>query len=426
MKKLSKKQKLIGFIAILIVAIIIATVIKTSIIKNNNQVANEGYLEKTANSDSEIIANYIKKGITIGGVTGKLESLNTFDATATEEDIIWGKTGYVKGKKITGTKIVTIAQAQEAKVFFQNNKNLIDDLDNTVVVPSGFKIAEDSATAVEDGIVIEDKDGNQFVWIPAKTGLGVTVHTTKGDKTIVYSRTAYSTNVATGETDSGTNSEKINYSNSVSNYFTEALPTDEETSVNANGGYYIGRFEAGDEESTEAKTMRTGTTEARTITIKKDQVPYNYITQADCKTLSEGMSSVQGYKAKSKLLSSYAWDTAVSFIQITNEDYGNSSNEGNYKDTTFNYTDIIGEKLTKSNNSITLVPTGQTTKVCNIYDMGGNLWEYTTEKYSNDSYPYTNRGGIYDNGYATFPSGYRVGADGRADIYYCFRIAIFL
>ena len=100
-EKLNSKQKLIGGIAIILVAVIIAIVITTSIV-NNNQVANEGYSATTANGDSELIANYIKKGITIGGVTGKLESLNTFDATAKPEDIALGKTAYVKGEKITG------------------------------------------------------------------------------------------------------------------------------------------------------------------------------------------------------------------------------------------------------------------------------------------------------------------------------------
>ena len=99
MKKLSKKQKLIAFKAILLVAVIVATVITTSIIKNNNQVANEGYSAATANANSNLVASYIKSGITIGGITGTLKSLNTFDATATPEDIIWGETAYVKGKR---------------------------------------------------------------------------------------------------------------------------------------------------------------------------------------------------------------------------------------------------------------------------------------------------------------------------------------
>ena len=101
MKKISRKQKLIAFIAILLVVIILAILITTKIV-NNNGVGREGYAA-TANAGSTLVANYIKKGITIGGITGTLESLDTSDATATPEDIAWGKTAYVKGKKITGT-----------------------------------------------------------------------------------------------------------------------------------------------------------------------------------------------------------------------------------------------------------------------------------------------------------------------------------
>ena len=109
MKKLSKKQKLIVFIAILIVAIIIAIVITTSIVRNNGQVANEGYAATSANAGSSLVASYIKKGITIGGITGTLETLDTSDATAKPEDIALGKTAYVKGEKITGTYVEPIS-----------------------------------------------------------------------------------------------------------------------------------------------------------------------------------------------------------------------------------------------------------------------------------------------------------------------------
>ena len=105
MKKLSKKQKIIGFIAILLVAVIIAIIITTSIIKSNNQVASESYSATTANAGSSLVASYIKKGITIGGITGTLETLDTSDATATPEDIAMGKTAYVKGEKIVGTRM---------------------------------------------------------------------------------------------------------------------------------------------------------------------------------------------------------------------------------------------------------------------------------------------------------------------------------
>lgn len=123
MKKLSKKQKLIGFIAILIVAVIIAIVITTSIVRNNGQVANEGYAATSANAGSSLISNYILNGITIGGITGKMDVLNTSDATATAEEISWGKTAYVDGEKITGTYVPS------------NNYTFTDSYGNEVKVP---------------------------------------------------------------------------------------------------------------------------------------------------------------------------------------------------------------------------------------------------------------------------------------------------
>ena len=109
MKKLSNKQKLIGGIAIILIAVILAIVITTNIIGNNNQsnqiASQEDYLATTANAGSSLVASYIKKGITIGGVTGTLETLDTSDATDKPEDIALGKTAYVKGEKITGTYI---------------------------------------------------------------------------------------------------------------------------------------------------------------------------------------------------------------------------------------------------------------------------------------------------------------------------------
>ena len=154
MKKLSKKQKLIGFIAIILVAVILAIAITENIV--NRKIGNEGYLSTTANANSNLVAGYIKKGITIGGITGTLESLNTFDATAEPEDILWGKTGYVKGEKITGTRVNTVTLGKESQKVFEENTILTDDYGNSVKIPEGFKIAEDSATTVTGGVVVED------------------------------------------------------------------------------------------------------------------------------------------------------------------------------------------------------------------------------------------------------------------------------
>ena len=266
-----------------------------------------------------------------------------------------------------------------------------------------------------------DLQGNQFVWIPV-------------ENIADYKRTAYSTNVATGTTDTTTNSEQIKASSSSNFYYTEALPEDEKTSVEKNKGYYIGRYEAGDKESTEATppTFRTSSSStSNTITVKAGQASYNYIKYTDAKSLAEGFSGKQGYTSvKSKLVSSYAWDTAIAFIQKTNSDYGNSSEEGNYNNSpTFTYTGIADtekNKQTKANGTSTLIPTGQTTAVNNIYDMGGNVWELTTESCSLMYGTYTSRGGDYYDHFADGPAGSRGGGSGNASGRGGFRLTLFL
>ena len=286
--------------------------------------------------------------------------------------------------------------------------------DGKVWIPEGFKVADDSASTVQGGVVIEDKDRNQFVWVPVATLAD-------------YKRTAYSTNVATEETDTATNSIKINYSSSKnSEYFTEALPEDEKTSVERYKGFYIGRYEAGDKENTEAKTLRSSNDVTKTVTIKANQAPYNYVTRTQAISLAESFATKQGYKAKTKLVSSYAWDTTIAFMQKVNSDYGSSSEEGNYKDTTFSYTDITGARQTKAKNSNVLVPTGQTTPVCNIYDMGGNVFEWTTESCSNTDYPYARRGGFYYYIFANIPAGFRDDGSDDADDGDGFRLTLFM
>ena len=218
----------------------------------------------------------------------------------------------------------------------------------------------------------------------------------------------------------------------ITSQYTETLANDEKTSVTTYNGFYIGRYEAGDKNSTEASTpaLRTSSSsKSNKISIKAGQVPYNYVTRTQAKSLAEGFKTQQNYSStiKTKLVSSYAWDTAIAFLQKVNSDYGSSSEEGNYRDTTFSYTDITGASQTKASNSQVLVPTGQTTPVCNIYDMGGNVWEWTTESRSDDaSTPYTIRGASSYNSFTDEPAGGRYYDSGNADDNVGFRIALFM
>ena len=302
-------------------------------------------------------------------------------------------TGTVNGKNYTKNVSVTVNQFKTAKDYVAANVEVTYP-DGKVWIPEGFRISTDAAETVQGGIVIEDKDLNQFVWVPVATLAD-------------YKRTWY-----TGDGSFG--------------YYSEALPEDEKTSVERYKGFYIGRYEVGDKESTEAKTLRSSNDVTKTVTIKANQAPYNYVTRTQAISLAEGFKNKQGYKATTKLVSSYAWDTTIAFLQKVNSDYGSSSEEGNYQDTTFSYTDITGTTKTKASHSEVLVPTGQTTPVCNIYDMGGNVYEWTPESYSSTTYPYATRGGGYYNPFAVYPAGKRFIVPGRADVYYGFRLTLFM
>jgi len=272
--------------------------------------------------------------------------------------------------------------------------------DGKVWIPEGFKIAKGSASTVQGGVVIEDKDGNQFVWVPVATLAD-------------YKRTWYT--------------EYDSFSS-----YSEALPEDEKTSVERYKGFYIGRYEAGDKESTGTTkaTFRTSSSDtSNSVTIKADQVPYNYVTRTQAISLAEGFKTQQGYKAKTKLVSSYAWDTTIAFIEKTVNNYGSSSSQGNYSNTSVTYKDITDEskpEKTKAENSSLLVATGQTTPVCNIYDMGGNVFELTTE-FSSDTYnPSAKRGGNYSTSFASYPAGSRDHDSGYAHVSVGFRLTLFL
>ena len=319
----------------------------------------------------------------------------------------------------------------DTKVGETSGSSNYDPASEGVTIPDGFYYVggtKDSGLVISDAVADKEKYkgqetvgtdlvGNQFVWIPV-------------ENIADYKRIAYS-GVATGTIDTTTNSEQIKIDSLNSDCFIEALPADEKTSVEANKGYYMGRYEAGDKESTEAKTLRVnGESKSNTITVKAGQAPYNFIEYAVAKSLAEGFSGKEGYTSvKSKLVSSYAWDTAIAFIQKTNNDYGSSSEEGNYLDTEFTYKDITGASQTKAVVSWglgKLIPTGQTTAVNNIYDMGGNAEEWTTESYSKADVAYTCRGGDYTGKIINGPAGYRHDSTDGTYGFRGFRLTLFL
>ncbi|MEI3393425.1 MAG: SUMF1/EgtB/PvdO family nonheme iron enzyme [Clostridia bacterium] len=308
----------------------------------------------------------------------------------------------------TTPKISTLV----GKVVDKNTK-AEDAYGNKITIPKGFKILEHNPTsstgavtynytnseetgehipAVQDGIVIENgTDGNQFVWVP----VGTIKNKNNTTNTITLGRYEFDSN--TGALKSNTPAQVASVENCtqevvISNsckelsVFRAGNTATDSTAQNAtarnlkefisttlsNGGYYIARFEA------------SGT--ASKITSKYNQKVLVDITQPNAAKLAremyEEVKENNELVYASDLVNSYAWDTAIVFIQTysVKTDYA-SHNESN---TTKAFT------ATGKNND----------KYCNIFDMSGNASEWTTE-YSTDSYiinspPCVIRGGCYN------------------------------
>ena len=317
-----------------------------------------------------------------------------------------------------------------------------DKKENQVVVPGGFKISSASGESVEQGVVIEDKEGNQFVWVPVsningdgsnkiKKDDGSEVEITlgrytfkreknsttnlyeDGTPTIIQKGSEYDQTTLAQAT-AGTLDTKYK----AGNYFYELNGTrtsnelKDKTGTNTtaknlkefiektetNKGFYIARYEASYGSGYNSSGTDTATKFGNAKPLSKPSTAnstssmdyttgtlWNYITQPQAALVSQNMYKNDKY-VESDLINSYAWDTAIVYIQaMGNENYANQ----------------------KDGNG-TLKNTGSTgDEKCKIFDMAGNELEWTTEYSTNTSsglaFPCTFRGGSYDNsgGYCT-------------------------
>ena len=266
-----------------------------------------------------------------------------------------------------------------------DNTEIKDAKNNKIVVPAGFKIIE-GATTVDKGIVIEDvtetaTKGSQFVWIPVGTIIksdGTTATITLGrydfDAT-TGKESAYSGSYI--EEDANDTSTLKKYGNIIAKNIRNF-----KNSVATNGGYYIGRYEA------RTVTARNAAGNALTqITEKGTENVYNYVTQLQAAQLSQNMYNSD--KFTSDLINSYAWDTAIVFIQNcgTNTKYSRQNR--------------LNTSLAQTGTN-SLTDTSKIDVQCNIYDMASNIVEWTTETSGYSSYPCVSRGGYYnDSDYCT-------------------------
>ena len=277
------------------------------------------------------------------------------------------------------------------------NSIVYDKYGNKVVVPAGFKIInpEDDATK---GIVIEDINagdeytkGSQFVWIPIGNvytdnnrnfkaiTLGRYIYDENGDDILIQSAYEY------------WEETKLVISQSSENYYQEFLKDTYTVNSRAkdiesfilsslyNKGFYIGRYEGGDAEAVDlART--TDSSDDNKLVCKQDIYPYNFITQNQASRLCKNMYNENFV---SDIINSYAWDTAIKFIQTFSGDKDYSLQKG----------ENTLHQLQKCGNSRILNEENSYDLRCNIYDMSGNTQEWTSETFSGN--PCVFRGSVY-------------------------------
>ena len=328
-------------------------------------------------------------------------------------NLVLGENGIISKAREASTKTVQAQQNSEIEMNLleQELANATKEPDPAegVKIPTGFYYVGGTKTS---GIVISDnvndKDkyknkavvgtdllGNQYVWIPcttdstssklqyARTEWGVEADGDDNSRAIKDELTLTDASVtySNADTANGINAD-------VSKEIVAQIKA-EKASVAQYGGYYIGRYEVGKNSDT--------------AVVKYNQTPYASITWSTAYGLAKKI--ITNSEVNSYLCSSYAWDTAVNFIQ-------NNSTAKNYATSIEGFNGNWNPQAVKDPSGNVIKPagtsqqlnTGLTTQFCNIFDMGGNEAEFTTELNPGTSETVVLRGGGYSD---NVPAGHR-------------------
>ncbi len=374
MRKVNYKEKgitLIALVITIIILLILAGVTLTTALGQN------GLFERAKYAGEKYKESEADEAEKLGDVEKEIDK------------IVDGQDPTEEGKGPNGKVLVTTL-----KTTNHGKEEAEDRLGNPVTVPGEFKVVE--GETVEDGIVIEDDEGNQFVWIPVSNIDGDNDVTTEPNAEdliklknntkveITLGRYKYKREWSTGigYTDGTPNlvQKGVNYAESTVlngsdvEYYEYTDDKDRSNggagakdlakfvqSVQDNHGYYLARYEAS-YKSDDKPYSKPSTSYSEEEIDYTSGMLWNNVTQGDASKVSQNMYSGEDSEAQyvvSDLVNSYAWDTAVVYIQaMGNENYANQGR----------------------GNNTTLKNTGDTEEVkCNIYDMAGNVSEWTTE-----------------------------------------------
>ena len=267
----------------------------------------------------------------------------------------------------------------EASTHFESY-DYTDEEGNMAKIPAEFAVSNvEGENLISKGLVIIGKTGNEYVWIPC------TEDTYKREETKWFIQD--SDNVKACRDELSLEDATVSTSEAMNGITNDVLVEiiqqikDEKESIRKVRGYYIGRYETANENGS--------------AVIKPNLEPWT--TQKWSEMYEEAKKIDVGVTAESYLCSSYAWDTAINFIEkhSTADNYGASMENinGNWKETSVK--NKIGN-IIKRGGEVKRLKTGVTTSYANIYDMGGNVLEFTTELNPNKSKDIICRGGGYN------------------------------
>ena len=310
----------------------------------------------------------------------------------------------------------------------------------------------DTSTSVDTGLVIADSNGNEYVWVVVPKSLyNNTAYNSNNDKkpssSTDYANIEYCLQQYTATYRNKTSYSDVYYADDKNvGWFTDETAYNNFKnsmlkSVYENGGFYVGRYEAGTgtNRNSPGPTNSDGkyTIEEMTTPVSKaDAYPYTYVTRTQAQNLASKVNS--GTKTSS-LMFGVQWDLMLAFMskdttKVNQENLkeliSDSATIGNYCNSTFdlnrgkyaqngqlgnewkNFDSALGSivvsneatgKMKKTEQSSyengILLTTGGTeqSKVMNIYDIAGNVWELTLEKTSFTFGPCARRGGFFSD-----------------------------
>ena len=380
--KITQKRgiSLIVLIVTIIAIIILAAAVILTISKNNpvSSAKEATFKEDMANIQDEL-SMYISKKYTDDPLSFDKSNVNlSGDGMVTElpsTKKYKDKVSVNKGNLVLNNKKVNLDEKKWFNEVIGKTSNVKEEWQDTisevkygVPIPIGFTYKEGTK---DTGLVIQDDEkGNEFVWIPATESTYVKDTSFRGDR-------------PTGD---------------------DTLPngiTDETADVKQYGGFYIGRYEAGVPENQTTIDGNSSTSNVEGIPVsKKGATVWTNINYTNAKASAEKM--INNEYLQTGLLTGKAWDTTCHWIE-----YSLGSIKASASLTDSRYYGNCNNSLAPANeNSGTKRTAGfsENWKVKNIYDLAGNVCEWTSEACSSC---FIFRGGSFGHGGNTFPVSYR-------------------